>query len=208
MESGKLRKMGKFEKAMRSSLNNLIKQGNKFSVEEVIEGAYFDNGKPVGKTTLHKKGSDGQFAYKDLKIDISNAQTDAGVKIKGGEGELALLQEEKNELEDLSLQQENRLAVLVDTILEQEAEIRRLKRMSGSEENVLRRFELELFITNMLLLDRLPKESDAYKKAKKQVENVELKYRGTDIMQSLKTELDNLRKNISYYTFTDISSVK
>ena len=56
-----------FRRAILKSLSSLVEKGDLITNKAVIENAKFDEGKPVGKSTLYRKNDDTkEFVHKDL----------------------------------------------------------------------------------------------------------------------------------------------
>ena len=64
-----------FRRAILKSLSSLVEKGNLITNKVVIENAKFDEGKPVGKSTLYRKNDDTkEFVHKDLLETIKKAK--------------------------------------------------------------------------------------------------------------------------------------
>lgn len=188
---------GSFEEAVRNSLSELVRCGESFSQQDVIKNSTYGDGRPVGLTTIYKKDSLGSFVYEDLLREIKLAQEQILSKKKvkrsvAGEG----VEIDSLKAELASLQKENQS--LVDTIVEQEVELKKSKSVSGSQSGVVRRLELQAYVANALLLKVLPVSARAYLQAKKIVDLYELKYRGQQEFKAAQKELDALHENLSY----------
>ncbi|MBO1927485.1 hypothetical protein J3998_07825 [Thiomicrorhabdus sp. 6S2-11] len=189
---------GSFEEAIKRSLDVLIDANKPFSQKDVINGAKFRDGSRVGKTTLYKKDQQtSEYVYASLLRDIKNAVDDAKsspTKKKNASGKA--MSPEQLRLENNSLKDEN--SRLTDAVVEQESQLKRLKSVESIDNNLVKKLELQVYLANAILLRTVHQSSRAYSQAKKIVERLEVKYRGTAEIKSVEKELNSLLQNISH----------
>ena len=191
-------KKGSFEEAINRSLDALVAAKKPFKQVDVIANAKFNDGSGVGKTTLYKKNAVGSFFYEELlkkiKKSVDDSRKGANKKQKNVSGPKEMYEQLKAEYE--LLERENQQ--LVDTVVEQESHLKRLKSADSIDKSIVKKLELQLYLANSILSKTLPKSSRAYIHARKIVENFETKYRGTPEMKQIDNQLLPLIENISY----------
>lgn len=131
-----------FREAIRNSLQEIASRGDPITKRAVVDQAQFDNGKPVGKSTLYSRHSQsGELVHADLhrEIDAARERQQRG---KGRSTKRESIAALKREMSDLRA--ENRS--LVDAIVSQEARLEEMNRKLTNETAVRSRADYELLV--------------------------------------------------------------
>ena len=67
---------------MRSSLSELIGTDKKITLETVVKNASYEDGTPVGESTIYTKDKNGEYLHQDIRNEISGAKTIEKRRIK------------------------------------------------------------------------------------------------------------------------------
>lgn len=131
-----------FQKAIRRSLEQLLRSGSRITKQAVIDGAYFDNGSSVGKTTLYSRHErTGQLVHADLLIEIDDA-AESQRKRKKGKTRAESLADMGRQIKQLK--DEN--AKLIDQVVEQEAKLSKEERSMDGERHLICSQETEMYV--------------------------------------------------------------
>ncbi|WP_305947937.1 hypothetical protein [Vreelandella aquamarina] len=132
----------RFQKAIIESLESLTKEGKKITKNAVIQNARFEDGKPVGKTTLYSRNeSTKEFVHAELLRLIDDAVA-SQARAKGKKTRAETLFELKKTIADL--RRENNK--LVDQVVEQESRLQTVSTDRRGDKHTIASQEDELYV--------------------------------------------------------------
>ncbi|WP_328186186.1 hypothetical protein [Marinobacter sp. OP 3.4] len=184
----------RFQRAIVESLQFLEKEGKKITKSAVIENARFDDGKPVGKTTLYRRNTNTkEFVHANLLRMIDAAAAGqlrkAGRKIRSET--LASLRKTIAELKE-----EN--GKLVDQIVEQESMLQGVSTDRRGDKNTIAAQEDELYVL-ATMINRLT--GGAVDDFEKQSRRYSLKYRNDPRLRRSEAEVERYMAEINRSSF-------
>lgn len=132
----------RFERAIVESLELLKKEGKKITKTAVIEHAQFEDGRPVGKTTLYSRSATtSEFVHADLLKMIDDAAANRQ-RVKGKKTRSDTLTDLKKTIAELKQENEK----LVDQVVEQESKLQSASGDRNGYKNVIASQEDELYV--------------------------------------------------------------
>lgn len=131
-----------FRQAIRESLRILVAKGEPITNENIILNAKFNDGRPVGKSTLYRKNDlTKEFVHQDLLLEIQYAKDGKNI----AEGKSTRTQTvSKLILEKQELQ--HQLGILADQVVEQEFRLRKALEGVNTDKQVVTSQEQELYV--------------------------------------------------------------
>jgi len=189
-----------FRRAILKSLSSLVEKGDLITNKAVIENAKFDEGKPVGKSTLYRKNDDTkEFVHKDLLKTIQKAKD--GIDIANDKPtktqNITKLTKDKKNLE-------SKIENMIDQIVEQESRLKRALSGVDSDNHVTKSLELEMYVVLSILIATTPRLSLIYKRAQDFINKYEQKSNNPDIIKRAKVEVFEYISDIKYSTITTL----
>lgn len=135
-------KKARFQEAIATSLQSLQRSGAKITKQKVIDRAQFEDGTPVGKTTLYSRHeTTKEFVHADLLSMIDDA-IDAQRKSGGKRTKTDTVLSLKKEIATLKKQYQ----ALVDQTVEQEARLKASKSDSHGDKHIVLALEQDVFV--------------------------------------------------------------
>jgi oligoendopeptidase F len=189
-----------FQTAIKESLESLRKEGKKITKTAVIENARFENGKPVGKTTLYSRNeSTKEFVHADLLREIDDAAADQA-KTKGKKTRSESFASLRKTIADL--REEN--AKLVDQVVEQEARLQGATTDRHGDKHVIAAQEDELYVLTSII-NRLT--DDGLNELVEYSRRYSAKYRNDSRLKRSDAEVERFMVEIKHSRFLHLSSV-
>jgi hypothetical protein len=190
-----------FRRAILESLSKLVESSDLITNKTVIDNAKFNDGTPVGKSTIYRKNDDTkEFVHKSLLnaiqeakdgIDIANDKSIKAQKINK-------LTEDKNKLK-------SRIDDIADKILEQEVKLKNAQSGIDSDKHVTKSLELEMYVVLSILITNTPRLSLINKRAQDFINKYEQKTNNPDTIKRAKVEVSEYISDIKYSTITTLT---
>lgn len=189
-----------FRRAILESLSLIVEKGDLITNKAVIENAKFDDGKPVGKSTLYRKNDDTkEYVHKNLLETIQKAKD--GIDIANDKPTKAQkITKLTTQKQDLNSKIDN----MTDQIVEQEIRLQRALSGVDSDKHVTKALELEMYVVLSILITETPRASLIYKRAQDFINKYEQKTTNLDTIKRAKLEVSEYINDIKYSTITTL----
>lgn len=117
-----------FKIAVRSSLAKMIANDEKITIDAIIKRSSYENGTPVGETTIYAKNRQGEYVHADLRAEIERAKN--GIKRRSERETVSAKSgsDLKNQIKSLNYLNKS----LADQIVEQQFKIKELQQETDS----------------------------------------------------------------------------
>ncbi len=195
-----MKRKERFQAAINESLESLRKEGKKVTKTAVIENARFEDGKPVGKTTLYSRNEiTKEFVHADLLRKIDDAAA-AQAKTKGKKTRSETLASLRKTIADL--REEN--AKLVDQVVEQEARLQGATTDRHGDKHIVSAQEDELYVLTSII-NRLT--DDGLNELVEHSRRYSAKYRNDARLKRSDAEVERFMTEINHSRFLHLSSV-
>jgi len=190
-----------FRRAILKSLSKLVEKGDLITNKIVIENAKFDEGNPVGKSTLYRKNNDTkEFVHKDLLDTIQKAKD--GINITNNKlSKPQKISELKEHKRDLRMTVDN----MTDQIVEQEFRLQKALSGVDADRHVTKSLELEMYVVLSIIIITTPRSSLINKRAQDFIKKYELKTHNSDTIKRAKVEVSEYISDIKYSTITTLT---
>lgn len=189
----------RFQKAIIESLEFLQKEGKKITKSAVIENARFEDGKPVGRTTLYSRHEKTKnFVHAELLRLIDDAAASQAKK-QGKKTRSETLTSLRKKISDL--QEEN--SKLVDQVVEQESRLQLESTDRRGDKNVIASQEDELYVLVSIINQLTNKAINDFVE---QARRYSVKYRNDPRLKRSDAEVERYLEEIRYSRFRHISS--
>lgn len=190
-----------FQRAIRKALADLQVHGEKITHAKVINTARFDNGKPVGKTTLYSKHAvTKECVHQDLLLEIKEItlkQKNGVKKVRKDQAMSSL----KDELK--ALKEEN--GKLIDQVVEQEYRLNQSLAITDGNKHVVESLEQDIYVLASLVTGLT---GDSIKDFTQLKRNYEVKYMGDPRINIAKKEIDAYNQDINRSRLVSIKDYK
>lgn len=184
-------KKDRFQRAIIKSLEFLKKEGNNITKSAVIEHAQFEDGRPVGKTTLYSRNENTkEFVHADLLRMIDDAAA-AQRKNKGKKTRSETLTSLRKTIAELKDERDK----LVDQVVEQESKLQSASTDRRGDKNVIVSQEDELYVLASII-NRLTDR--AVNDFAEQARRYSVKYRNDPRLRRSDAEVERYMQEINY----------
>lgn len=187
----------RFQRAIIESLEFLGKEGKKITKTAVIGNARFEDGKPVGRTTLYSRNENTkEFVHADLLRLIDEAAA-AQARKKGRKTRPETLMDLRKTIADL--RREN--SKLVDQVIEQESRLQAVSTDRRGDKNVIACQEDELYMLVSIINRLTDRTVDDFVE---QARRYSLKYRNDPRLSRSDAEVERYLDEIRYSRLSHI----